>query len=196
VAADETKRWVRADMSTVSNADAKKHLDEFCEIVRAEAAWGHPNEREDLVAIGNIAVIEAIISWDMQRDGKRCSRKRWVRQVVRWRLREYMTRSAERVANTLHLEELGGGTGKDWEDLLPDEHAPCPETSVVEQGSFRKVLGHLTRLPQHDQMLLDGELRGESIATVAKTLGITKQRASVVRVRAMSRLKLRCASDR
>jgi hypothetical protein len=204
VASDETHRWVRTDMSSVSNADAKQHLAEFHEIVRVEAALGHPNEREDLVALGNIAVIEGIISWDNQRDGTRCSRKRWIRQVVRWRLREYMMRNATRCAQTIPLQEAfelgpertGTGHNRPWEEILPDVEAVDPESAVVEQGSFQKVLGHLARLPQHDQLLLDGELRGESIATVAKTLGITKQRASVVRVRAVSRLRARCATDR
>jgi len=94
------ERVARVDLGAVSNEDAERVLTlaKPCiaiEIRALGAAQHHLDgiEYDDLVAIGQIAAVEAFATWE---EGRGARLKTWIQRMVRWRLRETVQASQRR----------------------------------------------------------------------------------------------------
>lgn len=137
---------------------------------RARATLYRRLAEDEALAVGTDAILEAFLSLD----AARAQEATWVRRVVHWRLAEAVKALPwDRGIVSLDVDPqvLNGKN--------PDE--AYARTSAV---------AALTTLPINYQMVIDGHMRGESFAEVARSIGISPQRAHRVARRAWVLLRL------
>lgn len=159
------------DLSAVTDADARRLLTAYLPVVRRVWATLYRRLPEDeALAVGTDAVLEAFLSCNLARS----SESTWVRKVIHWRLAEAIKQMPwDRACVSLDVDPqvLNGKN--------PDE--AYARTSAV---------AALTTLPINYQMVVDGHMRGESFSEVARSIGISPQRAHRVARRAWVLLRL------
>jgi len=147
---------LRADISKVDDATARKLIRQYLPAVRALAGLYPAWERDDLVAVGTVAILEGYVTRT-----ERSSEGRWIRKVIYWRLLEEIGERMRGPTDTVSLgvdPQLVNGAN--------------PEEQFWRATALRAV----ATLSPRQQAIIDGQMRGETYAEIAETLGIGASR--------------------
>lgn len=148
----------RCDFSRVDAATARRLLASYRPVVRALCGLYSSDIRDDLLSIGDEAILEGFLSLQPER----ATESGWIRRVIHWRLTE-AARTALCVPVTVSLED--GSTA--------DNHDT--EREVLQNLALR-VVGLLS--PRHQAIIL-GRLQAETLEEIAQSLGISTARTQV-----------------
>jgi RNA polymerase sigma factor (sigma-70 family) len=116
-------------------------------------------EREELLTVGKIAIMEAFCTYDQAT--AKGSERTWVRKTIRWRLNGASWREK---------------SASDPEIFVRDEAKTNGRHDPEKANLKSEILAALERLPPRQRTILDGRLRGETYQEIAGTLGISHQR--------------------
>lgn len=148
-------RDVRVDMHTVDAATAAVLLKRYGRMLGAMVKLYPGLERDEVLEIGRIAVIEAYLTHDAERSTERT----WVRKVVGWR--------------------LGDAAARDWHTRGEGAIDPNIEPSQVINGGNPEhqflrttAVRAIARLEPRHQIIVSGRMRGETYAEISATIGI------------------------
>lgn len=161
----DANRVIRVDLSAIDQETAEELLSSYRSIVNRAAFRLRripiPGiDREDLLAVGRIAVLEAYITWN--RNGGSVF-STWVCQVVRWRMGEVVQKCARLNEETLTRDPAETNTPESR--FLTAEDESWFETAVSE-------------LTPRQGAIIAARLDGETLAQIAATLGIHYSRVS------------------
>lgn len=203
------RRNVRVDMKHVQKNVVERLLADYDEIVRFVAGKLAKRARksaildgDDLVQVGRIALIEALITF---RDDRGMRFRSWVSRVVHWRCQEALQVATDpfdavQLADDMHEEArafqfvslsmfVSGDEGRTVGDMLVDTAAVCPEAAAV-TGQLRAVIYTTVEAMEHrERMVVAADLSGGSGAELGRQVGVTRQRISDQRKSARRRLK-------
>lgn len=203
------RRNVRVDMRDVSKPVVVALLEQFDDVVRFVAGKLAKRARksaiidgDDLVQVGRIALIEALITY---RDDRGMAFRSWVSRVVHWRCQEALQVAVDPMdtaqladdmyeeARTMQFVSLSvfvsGDEGRTIGDTLVDTTAVCPEDAAV-SSQLRGVLYTTVAAMEHrERMVVAADLSGGSGAELGRQVGVTRQRISDQRKAARRRLK-------
>lgn len=160
----DASRVARVDLSDIDQETAAELLASYTPIVKRAAfrlrRVAIPGiDREDLLAVGRIAVLEAYVTWN-RRAGSVFST--WVCRVVRWRMGEVVQKCATQ-EETLVRDPAETNTPESR--FLAAEDESWFETAVSE-------------LTPRQGAIVAARLDGETLAEIASTLGIHLSRVS------------------
>jgi RNA polymerase sigma factor (sigma-70 family) len=204
------RRSVRLDMGAVTKQVVTVLLEEYEDVVRFVAAKLAKRARksaildaDDLVQVGRIALIEALITF---RDDRGMKFRSWVSRVVHWRCQEALQVAVDpldtaQLAEDMHAEAQalqfvslhafvgGGDEGRTIEEMLTDYDAVSPEEATV-AGNLRHVIYRTIESFEHrEAQVVAADLAGSSGAELGRQVGVTRQRISDQRKLARKRLK-------
>jgi RNA polymerase sigma factor (sigma-70 family) len=183
-------RLLRVNCSGMSDAEARKHLATYGEVVKIVAKRLQSGlvatagiDVEDLVSVGNFAVLEAVQTY---KSDAKASLRTWVGQVVRWRMAGLLEMcdhgGIEVIAVTSipmsnHGPSEGGGAGRGQSDPVRQSYrAECFE-GFEEQLEAREALSLigelLTSLPMRSRDIFYQRLAGTHESDVATSLGLS-----------------------
>lgn len=163
--------------------DAADALRQFRVLLAAEVAAAAPRcassylERSDLKAIGQMAIVEAVRSYDPARGTLRSR----VRFVVRCRLRDALR--AARSREVLDLDVSTVPNGRSPEALLE---------RLDEVLGLHRAIG---QLPPRQRLIIADQITGETTRQTGKSLGISHTRVVQERKIAHQRLRRALADD-
>lgn len=157
-------RTVRVDLGAVDRETAQELLVSYDTVVQREAfrlrlVPAPGVDREDLVAVGQIAVLEAHLSWNRHRN---CTFVAWVKRIVQWRMRELVQMCANQE------EELKAD--------LAETNTPESRFIACEEESWFEAA--VSRLTPRQGAIIAARLEGETMEQIASTLGIHYSRVS------------------
>jgi len=157
-------RTVRVDLGAVDQETAQEQLVSYNSVVQHEAfklrLVPTPGvDREDLVSVGQIAVLEAYLTWSRH---KNCAYAAWVRRIVQWRMRELVQECANKE------EELQAD--------LAETNTPESKFLACEEESWFEAA--VSRLTPRQGVIIAARLEGETLAQIASTLGVHYSRVS------------------
>lgn len=171
---DEESPIHRIDLLGVSDEDAAQALADFRRLVIQLAKNLHPKKHvvywidfEDLVAVGNAAIMEALASFDASKGVKKVT---WVGHIVKRRMLEAcrrargFSRTAQATATRLHFVEQGK-LDKHGQPYEP----PTPE-KVEELASARRFQGSSLQAPLYGEEALPTMLDRVEDVTETKTV--------------------------
>jgi len=166
-------RGRRVDLGGVDAATAERLLRRYGGVVRGcvRDRAGAGSDREDLIAVGRLAVLEAYVT----HRAERALEATWVRKIVRWRVTE---------------ESLEQASGR--EDLLGFVDSPAGDQYDPEAHHLRQLLREAVERGQlgiREQMVVDGRLRDETFVRIGQVLGISSTRAHQVYKVAVTKLR-------
>lgn len=169
------ERVLRVDLGTISDREASTLLREMARVVACEVANVRAITRvcpgldeADLVAIANIAVLEARTTWV---EGRGRSLRSWVQQLVRWRLGE--TLQASRQPEEFYMGPNGGDASPDFDTLLATNHELGNQAPPDgwRDAKFAEVFRRtMAALPEADRVLVQRAVTGVSRAETARQL--------------------------
>lgn len=140
------------DYSSMSNAEAKRWIAKYKSLVdRQVAKWSRAAafvgaNADELLAVGNLAVLEAALTFE----GDPARIRPWINRIVWQRMSEWIALSTpDRI---------------DPEDLPPDRTEDL--IVVAEAGALRRIKG----LPENDRAIVALRLQGVPMATIAKEM--------------------------
>jgi RNA polymerase sigma factor (sigma-70 family) len=144
-------------------------------------------DRDDLVSVGNEAVVRAHLSFDPDR-GSDFGAHAWTR--VRYAMLEHVRREAIR----RRRERERGLIVELDADQAPAvlgvaETVTTDREGVERMFEARDLLRRVARLPGRERDVLVRKLRGEEHAEIAQALGISSSRAWQLRAQAVYRLR-------
>ncbi len=159
-------------MRTVDDATAKDLLKRYGSFLGAMTKAYPGLERDEVLEIGRIAVLEAHLTHVPERSNE----STWVRKVVGWRLQD--------------------AAARDWvargEGLIdPDaELGRLVNGANPEQQFWRATaVNTIAQLEPRHQMIVDGRMRGETWAEIASSIGISTAMCHREGQRAYNRLR-------
>lgn len=159
MARDSAKRDVRCDMRSCDDATARILLDRYRGLIGRIAAGFSRLDRDELQSVGQIAVIEAHVTYEPHRG---VPERSWTAQVIRWRMVELAVEARERRRS---------------EDEFQEEHALTNGHHSPEKAFFRRLLTEMIeQLSPRHQAVLEGRLRGETFEEIADSLGLSRSR--------------------
>lgn len=144
-------------MAAVDDETAQRLLKAYMPIAGAFAGL-YPNaDRDELLAAGQIAIIEAYVKYRPDRGTKEST---WVRRMLWWRIEEAAARQPwERGAESLDVDpQVVNGAN--------------PEQQFWKATAVRAV----ARLSPRHQMIVDGRMKGETYEEIGVQLGLSLQR--------------------
>lgn len=133
------------DFGQLDEATAKRLLAEYTPVVKAMCRLYPHHVRDDFVALGQVAVLEAVVSHDPSRSAQAT----WIRWLVRRRLRAELARENAQAAPIVPLDDSA-------------ELSTAPEVD----------LGSLTG---QQQTIVRAHHNGEPLAAIAERLGVRRQ---------------------
>ena len=143
------------DLSGLSDAQARRLLATYGPAVRKVAALFPRLDRDEALAVGQDAVLEAYLS----HDPTQATEATWVRRLLHWRLAE----AAARDPWDRHVESL-------------DPDPQVLNGAGPEEAFFRASAVHnLGSLSVRHQMILDGRMRDETYREIGQSIGISTQ---------------------
>jgi RNA polymerase sigma factor (sigma-70 family) len=162
------RRDARLDMAAVDDATAKALLVTYMPVAGAFANLYPYAEREELLAAGRLAIIEAFITHKSSRANERT----WVRKVLYWRIGEAAKR-------------------RPWESQHECEDSEtAPNGANPEEQFWRaSVLSAVGSLSPRHQTIIDARMRGEKVQEIGDSLGISHQRVTQEEQRAFKLLR-------
>lgn len=152
-------------------ATAKRLLDQYRPVVRALVRLYPDFVRDDLLASGDLAILEAFVSWKAD---KGANEGTWIRRMIHWRLAQC---SKDELDDPLALAD------QFQEELVSDTHDT--EREVLQNLALRAI--H-TLSPRH-QAVIQGRLQNETFEEIATSLGISTARAGFEGLRALQLLR-------
>jgi DNA-directed RNA polymerase specialized sigma subunit len=165
----DATRAVRRDLGSIDAALASRILTECAPGIDAEVRRLRPALRhtqgigvDDLHALGQIAALEAYLTWEA---GRGRTLRSWAGQVVRWRL-------TGAVMDAQSPEESRGTPPQRPEDVVD----PALDHDEAERQAW--LLDTVGKLAPRLRVLVVSKLRGEEQAATARTLGIGQGRVS------------------
>ena len=164
------------DFGRIDNATAKRLFGRYMGSVSAVAALYPACERDDLLQLGRVAILEGYLSCKPELS----SEGHWIRRVVYWRLTEAMNGS-----HWLQSEVESLGTDPQILNGANPEEQFWRATALTAVG----VLG-----PRH-RAIVDGRMRGETMEEIGDTLGLSPQRVHVESKKAFRILRNTLESD-
>lgn len=166
----DAARDVRADMSGIDAKTAQRLLTEYMPMVRAIARTYYIDQ-DELLTVGQIAIMEAFVSYKEDADA---SEKTWVRKVVRWRMKGAVWREMSATDPELFVQD---------EALTNGKHDP-------ERNTLRNTLRSAAeRLSPRHRTIIDARMRGETYAEIGESLGISTARVHKEAQRAYQELR-------
>lgn len=168
----------RCDLSALNEAEAVEALRTHQTTIESEARYYARRSRdeavdlEDLRAVAQVAVLEALVTFDASRTA---SEGTWVRLMIRWRLQDALRR--EQATEAVDAEALPNGR-------TPGQIFEAMEARVW----WEQEVG---RLPPRDRVIVAATAQGETIRQIAHTLGLTASTACRARQRAYDTLRRR-----
>ena len=155
---DIARKEVRVDMGGIPAGTAAELLTAYGGIIARIAATFPTVETEELRSVGQIAVMEAWVTYNPRRE---IPMRAWVTQVVRWRI-------VERADVEISRRDVGSL------DLAP-EPATNGRHDPERRYMLDQVIDLLVYLTPRQAMIIDGRLRRETFAEIAITLGCSTQ---------------------
>ena len=156
--------------------------------MRPRSALGHCLEREDLIAEGRVAVLEAVSTY--QEYG--VSERSWVARMVRRRMLDAIRRldvrsrpELERAAAWRALNPNESGSVRVLTFVSDESELHSHDWNQEDQARAAEVAGMLKqaieRLPSRQREVAESvAFRGEDLSSIAKRLGVTVARVSQV----------------
>lgn len=162
------------DFSRVTNAEAKEALAENRRVVeiyvsrttRKCGTWRY--SEEDIRVAIQCAVVEALATYEPDRGAQLAS---WTHSVIRWRLAEMFKPAAVQEVS-IHREHEDG----DGYDMGLSADTPTPEALAVRAEAADWLQKQINRLSPREAYVLTELLAGESTASMAEKVGLTRQR--------------------
>ena len=206
-----------------SDEDARKALDRYEGLVQTLsrrllplAASGRALDRDDLVAEGRVAVLEALSRYK----GFGIPERIWVKTRIRQRMidtiRKYDLRSREELrlcrqhaqgesnesdeerGRELRARRLVSLTSRRGDEpvSLRDEHAPSAEQLSYMRSRMERLLEALGQIPerQRDAFFL-GVFEGLGAREISGRMGVSESRVCQLQKRAVERIRLLIAND-
>ena len=167
----------RLDYGKLDAATTVHLLELYGPMLRAVVRLFGSSERDDLLSIGQQAILEAHLTHRPEK----ASEETWVRKVIHWRL-------AAGVA-TRHEAEDSTLTGR-AEVLDGHEIDHNPELGYLKTI----VLEHLRELPPRQSTVIMAFMQGETFAEIGASLGISPQHAHIEYQAAIRHLRKLVAS--
>ena len=169
-------RAVRADLSGVSDADARRVLALVEVTINAELARFTTihlagMDLDDLRQLARIAVLEAFATHQEARGARF---KTWASRIVRWRICEAIQAAQPREEIRAELPEPPALDGEEVLDIREKLHW------------LEEAFGRLT---PREKLIIVKRLEGESWKTLSATISINISRAHQVRSNAVARLR-------
>lgn len=156
---DNARKEVRANMSAITDPQARALLSEHARIVDRIAGDYPFHDADELRAVGSVAVLEAFVTHEPARAPLRS----WITTTVRWRIGEVVQREVSRLDRP-RIEEAP-------EPLTNGRHDPERRFQLDE---IIELLPYLT--PQH-AVIITARLRGETFEEIGKSLGFSASNA-------------------
>lgn len=140
---------------------------------------------EDALAVGRLAVVEAIRNYDVMAGVPFGA---YLEQHIQFALWNLFKKERKVWQRTLSYDVPEGDDDKTaWRDCLPDDFNL--EERVIKE-EFQDVFSQqLEALPEHQQAVLRGILAGRTLTDIAQKLHISPQAAYQIKIRARNRLK-------
>jgi RNA polymerase sigma factor (sigma-70 family) len=145
--------------------------------------------REEAVAVGQLAVVQAIKSYD-QRTGVPVGA--YVEQRVKYAVWNLFKKERKVWQHTVSydisvIDEAGNGEGKAWVDRIADDFDLEAAAAVTEfLSDFRCKF---QALPRRQQQVLRGLIAGLTLTEIGNQLHISPQAVHQTKIRAQNRLK-------
>ncbi len=159
----------------------------FKRVIRRYANRSHLRAlREDAVAVGQLAVVQAIQSYDAATGVPVGA---YVEQQIQYALWNLFKKERKVWQNTLSYDIplTNDDDGSTWRERIADPGNGEPATTIVEvQADFRKELQALSR---RQQQVLLGLLAGFTLTEIGRGLHISPQAVYKIKIRAQNRLK-------
>lgn len=198
---DQAKRELRVSLAEVDNATAHKLIEHHRPIVNtivhryassAQQAF-HVLLREDLVTIGETAVLEAYVRYrdgDPSKDNAGGGFATWARRVVGWRVSEAVQRALTQEPHVNNRADSANG-------VLRAHRAsnPRPDTVAYRRQLMAWLRRRLRRLSPRQRIIISAVLKGESQAAVARSLGLSPGRVNQEYFHALEQLRQFAAED-
>lgn len=138
------------DFGRISAATAKRLLDQYRPLVRAVVRLHPASARDDLLAVGDVAILEGFLKWQPEK----ASEGTWIRRIVHWRISGAC--------------EFSTVTEQFDEELFSDAHDTERE---VLQGLALRAINGLS--PRH-QSIIQARLANETFVEISESLGLSK----------------------
>lgn len=156
---------------------------------------GHGLPMADLVNEGNLGLLRAAERFDETRGVRFISYAHWwVRRAIVEAIDRHEGRGG-RDAPLLSLDEPIVGGGGTLQEVLADPRDEGPERGVVRRALRNALEAGLTDLPERERLVLrryyglDGD-GSETLAEIARALGVSRERARQLRDRGLARLRM------
>lgn len=140
----------------MSNAEAKRWVAKYKSLVMSQVdRWGRAAaanrvEREELESVGDLAVLEAALTFE----GEPARIRPWIKRIVWQRMSEWIALATPEQVDPAALPAL-----------LEDRTADL--VVVAEAGALRRIKG----LPESDRAIVALRLQGLSARAIAKEMG-------------------------
>lgn len=145
------------DLGSIDSATAARLIGQYMPIVQQVVLVFPSSEREDLRAVGRVAILEGYL-WHEPHKGS--NEATWIRKVIHWRIMESVERLPEDCGVTGRAEVLDG---------KEIDHNP-------ELGYLKHlVLAGLRHLQPRQQTIVLALLEGETFDEISRSIGISPQ---------------------
>lgn len=141
----------KLNFSSISEAIAEQLLKQHTVDIEV-AASRYSKDRDDLISVGRIAVLEAHLTYTT---GRNCSKEAWTKLVIRWRMGQEMGRIIESPIDPSTLVDI------------PNDHEP---EELYARAFAREAIG---RLDPREATVMWCRLRGFQVKEIAAQLGIS-----------------------
>jgi DNA-directed RNA polymerase specialized sigma subunit len=132
------------DFGQLDETTAKQLIASYMPVVRALARMYPTHTRDDLVAVGRVAILEGYLSHEPDRSAQAW----WIGRVVRWRLNAQAQREQRSNAGELHEEQL-----------------PAPPMQAVPSHL------DLSALSANQRVVIQGRLADHTFRQIARNTG-------------------------
>jgi len=147
----------------------------------------------DLIAVGHTAVLEAFVRYregDTSRDNDGGGFASWARTVVTWRIGGAVREALETEPSRGQRADSGNGVLRGWATA-----APLADALYYEEEMRAWLLYRLRHLSTRRAIIVAAVMKGETQASVARTLGLSPGRVHQEYQRALSELRAWAAED-